>query len=82
MLASGGAELVSSGAIVPFLAVLSDPERLAAAASPGPCVSPGVTESSELLVPVTLVFAGGAVLAALIRLANLWLLDVCCSRRL
>ena len=28
MLASGVAELVSLGAVVPFLAVLSDPERL------------------------------------------------------
>ena len=28
MLASGGAELVSLGAVLPFLAVLSDPERL------------------------------------------------------
>ena len=27
MLASGGAELVSLGAVLPFLAVLSDPER-------------------------------------------------------
>ena len=28
MLASGGAELVSLGAVLPFLAVLSDPQRL------------------------------------------------------
>ena len=32
-----------------------------------------LTQASELLVPATLVFAGGAVLAALIRLTNLWL---------
>ena len=74
MLASGGAELVSLGAIVPFLAVLSDPERLWQQQLVQVLASRlGVTESSELLAPVTLVFAGGAVLAALIRLANLWL---------
>jgi ABC-type multidrug transport system fused ATPase/permease subunit len=74
MLASGGAELVSLGAVLPFLAVLSDPERLwqlplvqALAARVG------FTQASELLLPATLVFAAVAVLAALIRLANLWL---------
>jgi hypothetical protein len=56
MLASGGAELVSLGAVLPFLAA-----RV------------GFTEASELLLPATLAFAAAAVLAALIRLANLWL---------
>ena len=74
MLASGGAELVSLGAVIPFLAVLSDPERLwqepliqALAARVG------FSEASDLLLPATLTFAVAAVLAALIRLANLWL---------
>ena len=74
MLASGGAELVSLGAVLPFLAVLSDPERL----WQQPLVQAlagrvGFTQASELLLPATLVFAAAAVLAALIRLANLWL---------
>ncbi len=74
MLASGAAELMSLGAVLPFLAVLSDPERLwqeplvQALAS---CV--GFTRASDLLLPATLTFAAAAVLAALIRLANLWL---------
>jgi ATP-binding cassette, subfamily B, bacterial PglK len=74
MLASGLAELVSLGAVLPFLAVLSDPERLwqqpliqALAARVG------LTAASDLLLPATLAFAAAAVLAALIRLANLWL---------
>jgi ABC-type multidrug transport system fused ATPase/permease subunit len=74
MLASGGAELVSLGAALPFLAVLSDPDRLwqqpliqALAARVG------FTAASDLLLPATLAFAAAAVLAALIRLANLWL---------
>jgi len=74
MLASGGAELASLGAVLPFLAVLSDPQRL----WPQPLVQAlasrvGFTEASELLLPATLAFAAAAVLAALIRLANLWL---------
>jgi len=74
MLASGGAELVSLGALLPFLAVLSDPERL----WQQPLVQAlaarvGFTEARELLLPATLTFALAAVVAALIRLANLWL---------
>ena len=72
MLASGGAELVSLGAVLPFLAVLSDLEGL----WQQPMVQAlaarvGFTESSQLLLPATLAFAVAAVLAALIRLANL-----------
>ena len=68
MLASGGAELVSLGAVLPFLAVLSDPERL----WQQPLVQAlagrvGFTQASELLLPATLVFA---VLAAVVRLAD------------
>jgi len=74
MLASGGAELVSFGAVLPFLALLSDPEQLwqqplvqALAARAG------FTETCQLILPATLAFAAAAVLAALIRLANLWM---------
>ena len=68
----GGAELVSLGAVLPFLAVLSDLEGL----WQQPMVQAlaarvGFTESSQLLLPATLAFAVAAVLAALIRLANL-----------
>ena len=74
MVASGGAELVSLGSVLPFLAVLSDPEGLwhntlvIVLASRA-----GLTQSSELLLPATLAFAMAALLTALIRLANLWL---------
>ena len=74
MLASGGAELVSLGAVLPFLAVLSGPEQLwqqpliqALAARVG------FTQASQLLLPATAAFAMAAVLAAVVRLANLWL---------
>ena len=58
MLASGGAELVSLGVVLPFLAVLSDPQQLwqqpliqALAARVG------FTAASDLLLPATLAFA-------------------------
>ena len=74
MLASGGAELLSLGAVLPFLAVLSDPELL----WQQPLVQQlagrvGFSQASELLLPATLAFVVAAVLAAMVRLANLWL---------
>lgn len=74
MLASGVAEVVSLGAVLPFLAVLSDPEPL----WKQPLVQNlsallGFTSANQLLLPATLAFATAAVLAAMIRLANLWL---------
>ena len=74
MLASGFAEIVSLAAVVPFLTVLADPARLWAQ----PWVrslaeSRGLTEPSQLLLPVTMLFAVAAVASGLIRLVNLWL---------
>ncbi|QNI57163.1 ABC transporter type 1/ ATPase component [Synechococcus sp. BIOS-U3-1] len=74
MLASGVVELVSLGAVLPFLAVLSDPERL----WQQPLVQAfaaqvGFTTATQLIIPTTLMFAFAAVFAALIRLTNLWL---------
>ena len=74
MLASGSAELVSLGSVLPFLAVLSDPERLWQQPLVQVLASrAGFSQASELLLPATLAFAAAAVIAALIRLANLWL---------
>jgi ATP-binding cassette subfamily B protein len=74
MLASGGAELVSLAAVLPFLAVLSDPQQLWRQ----PLVQAlaqraGVTNVQELLLPICLAFALAALLAAGVRLLNLWL---------
>ena len=74
MLASGIAELVSLGAVLPFLAVLSEPEILwqhwlvQALA-----VRFSWTTPSEIVLPVTMAFAMATLLTALIRLTNLWL---------
>ena len=61
MLASGGAELVSLGAVLPFLAVLSAPEQL----WQQPLIQTlaarvGFTEASQLLLPATLTLAAAA----------------------
>jgi len=74
MLASGLAELVSLGAVLPFLAVLTNPEHLwqqpliQALASKA-----GLIKANQLILPATVAFALAAVLAAVIRLLNLWL---------
>ena len=74
VMGSGVAELVSLGAVLPFLAVLSDPERLWQQPLVQALTSRvGLSQSSQLLLPATLAFAGAVVLAALVRLANLWL---------
>jgi ABC-type multidrug transport system fused ATPase/permease subunit len=74
MLASGLAEIVSLAAVVPFLTVLADPERLWRQ----PWIrsiaeSRGLTDPNQLLLPVTLLFAASAIAAGVIRIVNLWL---------
>ena len=74
MLASGLAEMVSLGAVLPFLAVLSDPDRLwQHQFVQALAIQAGFTRPIQLLLPATLFFACAAVLAALIRLLNLWI---------
>jgi ABC-type multidrug transport system fused ATPase/permease subunit len=74
MLASGLAELVSLGAVLPFLALLSNPQQL----WQQPLIQAlalrlGYFQTQQLVPLVTAAFALAAVLATLIRLLNLWL---------
>lgn len=73
MLISGIAELVSLGLVLPFLLVLSEPERLWDK-SIVQVVSTqlGFTQASQLLLPATLAFGVAVLLAAIIRISNLW----------
>lgn len=74
MFASGVAELASLGAVLPFLAVLSDPERLwQQPMVQGLAKSAGLTAAGQLILPATAIFVTAAVLAAVVRLTNLWL---------
>ena len=72
MLASGLAELVSLGTVLPFLGVLSSPEQL----WQQPLVQwlvprAGYTHPQQLILPATVAFALAAVVAASIRIFNL-----------
>ena len=74
MFASGVAELLSLGAVLPFMAVLNDPQLL----WQQPIVQNlaiwlDFTTVNQLLLPATLMFAAAAVFAAFVRLLNLWL---------
>ena len=74
MLASGLAELLSLGSVLPFLAVLSNPENL----FKQPVIRDlsslvGISDPYQLVVPFTFIFALASVTAAAIRLLNLWL---------
>lgn len=74
MLASGLAELVSLGTVLPFLAVLTNPGHL----WQQPLIKElalrlGYSQAQQLLLPSTLAFAFAAVIAAAIRILNLWL---------
>ena len=73
MLASGLAELLSLGSVLPFLAVLSNPENLFK--QPVLEIYHPLLASApyQLVVPFTFIFALASVTAAAIRLLNLWL---------
>jgi ATP-binding cassette subfamily B protein len=74
MLASGGAELLSLGAIIPFLSVLSSPDQL----WQQPLIHTlsekfGLTVEADLLMPITVIFAVTVGVSAAVRVINLWL---------
>lgn len=74
ILASGVAEVFSLAAVVPFLAVLSSPERLwQMPVVQGLAAEVGIYDSRNLLLPTTVLFGAAAVLSAAVRLTNLWL---------
>lgn len=74
MLASSASEVLSLAAVLPFLGVLSNP----ALAWRNPVVQHlanivGLSDENDLLIPVTIVFVVAVILAAAVRLSNLWL---------
>jgi ABC-type multidrug transport system fused ATPase/permease subunit len=74
MLVSGLAELVSLGAVLPFLVVMSNPQQLwQQPLIQALAMGVGYSEAQQLVLPATVAFALAAVLAALVRLLNLWL---------
>ena len=73
MVVSAFAEVVSLGAVVPFLGVLMAPERVFNI----PAISRvahywGIASAQQLVLPFTIAFAGAAVVAGGIRILLLW----------
>jgi len=68
------AEVFSIGAVLPFLGVLTAPEKVFTHAYAQPLISRlGITTPEGLLLPATVLFCGAALLSAIIRIAAIWL---------
>ena len=74
MLLSGFAEILSLGAILPFIAALAAPEKVmeyGAVASFASYI--GIASAEELVLPLTLVFASAVLLAGAFRITVIWI---------
>ena len=73
MLLASFAEILSIGAVLPFLGVLTAPERIFDMAAAQPIIqSLGLTEPKQLLLPLTIAFGLAALIAGTMRLLLLW----------
>lgn len=73
MIAVSFAEILSIGAVIPFLAVLSSPEKVFAHSMAQPLIGHlGLTSPDQLLAPLTVSFGAFALLAGAMRLLLLW----------
>ena len=73
MILASFAEILSIGAVLPFLAILTDPARVFAHPSAQPIIQAlGLTEPKQLLLPLTIAFGLAALVAGAMRLLLLW----------
>ena len=73
MLIASFAEIISIGAVLPFLGVLTTPERVFEHSLAQPFIQIlGLTEPAQLLLPLTITFGLAAVVAGAMRLWLLW----------
>jgi len=73
MLLASFAEILSIGAVLPFLSVLTAPERVFANAAAQPIIlALGLKTPAQLLLPLTIGFAVAALIAGAMRLLLLW----------
>ena len=78
MILASFAEILSIGAVLPFLAMLTDPVRVFEHPSTQPIVQAmAITEPKQLLLPLTIAFGLATLVAGAMRLLLLW-----CSTRL
>jgi ABC-type bacteriocin/lantibiotic exporter with double-glycine peptidase domain len=73
MILASFAEVLSIGAVLPFLGALTAPERLFQHPLMQPLIHGfGLTEPKQLLLPLTIVFVIAAVISGIMRLMLLW----------
>ena len=73
MLLTSFVEILSIGAVLPFLGVLTAPDRIFAHAAAQPFIQAlGLTATAQLLLPLTIVFGVAALIAGAMRLLLLW----------
>ena len=73
MISASFAEVLSIGAVLPFLAVLTEPSRVFAHPAAQPFIQAlGLTEPKQLLLPLTTAFGLAALIAGAMRLLLLW----------
>ena len=73
MIGASFAEILSIGSVLPFLAVLTAPERIFQLPAAQPFIrAAGMTSASQLLLPLTITFGIAALLSGATRLLLLW----------
>ena len=73
MLLTSFAEVLSIGAVLPFLGVLTTPERIFHLQAAQPVIQAfKLTEPAQLLLPLTVAFGAAALIAGSMRLSLLW----------
>ena len=73
MVCASFAEILSIGAVLPFLAILTDPARVYAHTGAQPIIQAmSLTEPHQLLLPLTIAFGLAALIAGAMRLMLLW----------
>ena len=73
MILASFAEVISIGAVLPFLGALTAPDRIFALPFAQPFIHAlSLTEPQELLLPLTVLFSFGALFSGLMRLVLLW----------
>ena len=73
MILASFAEIISIGAVLPFLAILTDSARVFVHPSAKPIIQAlGLTEPKQLLLPLTIAFGFAALIAGAMRLILIW----------
>lgn len=73
MVLASFAEMISIGAVLPFLGVLTAPDQVYAHPVVQPLIQAfGIAAPSQLLLPITLIFGVAVIIAGAVRLVLLW----------